>query len=185
MPQRGIILLVETKAPERTQPSRRNAARRHEESGTMQTTKNDVRQRIEKVQDGVRGSAHTAWLAGLGAVALAGEQGRGLFDQLVDRGRKLEARGRQEVGRAKGEAGRARRSVGSKVDELGATVDRRVADAMHRLGIPTRDEVATLTRRIEEMTARVSELPSATAAPAAAAPRKAKAPSAAARPAAV
>jgi hypothetical protein len=56
---------------------------------------------------------------------------------------------------------------------------------MHRLGIPTRDEVATLTRRIEEMTARVSELPSATAAPAAAAPRKAKAPSAAARPAAV
>lgn len=150
----------------------------------MQTTKIDVRQRIEKVQDGVRGSAHKAWLAGLGAVALAGEQGRELFDQLVDRGRKLEARGRQEVGRVKGEAGRTRRRVGGTIDELGATVDRRVADAMHRLGIPTRDEVATLTRRIEEMTARVSELPAATAAPAAT-PRKAKAPSAAAPPAAV
>jgi poly(hydroxyalkanoate) granule-associated protein len=181
MPQCGMLLLVKTKDP-RTNPTvRRSAARRHEESGTMQTTKIDVRQRIEKVQDGVRGSAHTAWLAGLGAVALAGEQGRGLFDQLVDRGKKLEARGRQEVGRAKGEAGRTRRRVGRKVDELSATVDRRVADAMHRLGIPTRDEVATLTRRIEEMTARVSELPSATAAPAAAG----KAKGAAARPAAV
>jgi poly(hydroxyalkanoate) granule-associated protein len=141
----------------------------------------------------VRGSAHTAWLAGLGAVALAGDQGRGLFDQLVERGKKLEARGKQEVGRAKGEAGRTRKLVTQKVDELGETVDRRVADAMHRLGIPTREEVATLTRRIEEMTARVAELPSTPAASASAAStpatpaaaRKAKPAGAATRPAAV
>lgn len=160
----------------------------------MQTTKIDVRKQLEKVQDGVRGSAHTAWLAGLGAVALAGDQGRGLFDQLVERGRKLEARGKEEVGRAKGEAGRTRKLVTQKVDEIGETVDRRVADAMHRLGIPTREEVATLTRRIEEMTARVAELPTtpAASAPAVSTPaastsaaRKAKPAAAATRPAAV
>lgn len=130
----------------------------------MQTKKIDVRQQVKKVQDGVVGSAHTAWLASLGAVALAGDQGRGLFDQLVDRGKKVEARGKQEVGRARGEAERARERVSQRVDELGETVDRRVADAMHRLGIPTREEIAALNRRIEEMTARVAELP-ATASP--------------------
>lgn len=130
----------------------------------MQTKKIDVRQQVKKVQDGVVGSAHTAWLAGLGAVALAGDQGRGMFDQLVDRGKRVEARGKREVGRAKGEAERVRDRVSQRVDELGETVDLRVADAMHRLGIPTRDEIAALNRRIEEMTARVGELPATAAA---------------------
>ena len=141
----------------------------------MQTKKIDVRQQVKKVQDGVVGSAHTAWLASLGAVALAGDQGRGLFDQLVDRGKKVEARGKREVDRARGEAERARERVSQRVDELGETVDRRVADAMHRLGIPTREEIAALNRRIEEMTARVAELP-ATASPKSTAAPKAESP---------
>lgn len=155
----------------------------------MQAIKMDVKQQVRKVQDGVLGSAHSVWLAGLGAVALAEENGRGLFDQLVDRGRKLEARGREQVGRAKGEVERTRervgQRVGQRVDALGDGLDRRVAEAMHRLGIPTRDEIAALTRRIEELTARVTEIqpaakPAAAADPKAtpAAARKAKAPSA-------
>lgn len=148
----------------------------------MQAIKVDVKQQVRKVQDGVVGSAHSVWLAGLGAVALAEENGRGLFGQLVDRGRKLEARGKEQVGRAKGEVERTRERVGQRVDALGDGLDRRVAEAMHRLGIPTRDEIAALTRRIEELTARVTEIqpaakPSTTAAPKATpvAARKAKA----------
>jgi poly(hydroxyalkanoate) granule-associated protein len=144
----------------------------------METRKIDVRQQVKKVQDGVVGSAHTAWLAGLGAVALAGDQGRGMFDQLVDRGKRVEARGKREVGRAKGEAERARDRVSQRIDELGETVDRRVADAMHRLGIPTREEIAALNRRLEEMTARVAEIPATPAAQAAPATK----PTAAAKP---
>lgn len=131
----------------------------------MQTTRTDVKQQVKKVQEGVLGSAHSVWLAGLGAFALAEEGGRELFDQLVDRGKKVEARGKKQVDRAKGEVQRTRERVAERVDELGEGLDRRVAEAMHRMGIPTRDEIGALTRRIEELTARVGELrPEATGA---------------------
>lgn len=124
----------------------------------MQTQKIDVRQQVKKVQEGVLSSAHNVWLAGLGAVSLAGEQGRGVVDDLIGRGKKIEARGKKEVDRAKGEAERARERVKGRVEELGDVLDRRVAEVMHRLNVPTRNEIAGLTRRIEELTARVSEL---------------------------
>ncbi|HEX6203664.1 MAG TPA: phasin family protein [Thermoanaerobaculia bacterium] len=137
----------------------------------MQTTRTDVKQQVKKVQEGVLGSAHSVWLAGLGAFALAEEGGRELFDQLVDRGKKVEARGKKRVDQAKGEVERTRERVGKRVDELGEGLDRRVAEAMHRMGIPTRDEIGTLPRRIEELTARVGELhPEATRAAKPAAP---------------
>jgi poly(hydroxyalkanoate) granule-associated protein len=139
----------------------------------MQANRIDVKQQVKKVQEGVVGSAHTVWLAGLGAVALAEEESRGFFDQLVDRGKKVEARGKKEVGRAKGEVERTRERVGRQVDALGEGLDRRVAEVMHRMGIPTRDEIKALTRRIEELTSRVGEVaPAKPAAPPAA--RKAK-----------
>ena len=127
----------------------------------MQTQKIDVKQQVKKVQEGVVGSAHSVWLAGLGAVALAGEQGRGVFDDLVGRGRKVEARGKQKVDRAKGEVERAGERVKGRVEELGEVLDRRVAEVMHRMNVPTREEIAGLTRRIEELTARVGEMATA------------------------
>lgn len=122
-----------------------------------QTTRRDVEPQVGKVQEGVLAAAHGVWLAGLGAVALAEEGGREFFDQLVGRGKQVEARGKEKVDRARGEVERTRERVGQRVDELGEVLDRRIAEVMHRLGIPTRDEIATLTRRIEELTARVGE----------------------------
>ncbi|HEX2163585.1 MAG TPA: phasin family protein [Thermoanaerobaculia bacterium] len=129
----------------------------------MQTI--DVRREAKRLGDGVLGSAHEVWLAGLGALALAEEEGRGLFAQLVDRGKRLEERGRDQVGRARDEVGRARERVVRRVDELGGVLDRRVAEAMHRVGIPTREEIAALTRRIEELSARMIAPPAAAATP--------------------
>lgn len=122
----------------------------------MPTTNIDIRQKVGQVQDGVLGTAHNVWLAGLGAVALAEEEGRGLFDQLVDRGKGLESRGRREVDRARDEVGRARQRVTRRVDELGEGLDRRIAEVMQRMGIPTREEIGALTRRIEDLTERIS-----------------------------
>lgn len=125
----------------------------------MQTI--DVRREAKRLGDGVLGSAHEVWLAGLGALALAEEEGRGLFGQLVDRGKRLEERGRDQVERARDEVGRARERVVRRVDGLSEVLDRRVAEAMHRVGIPTREEIAALTRRIEELSARIGGAPAA------------------------
>ncbi len=105
----------------------------------------------KKVQDELKDSVHRIWLAGLGALAAAEEEGTKLFSRLVDRGREVEERGKVEVDKAKSKAESAWSEVGSKVDET-------LSSTLHRLGVPTRDEIRNLTQRVEELTAKVEQL---------------------------
>lgn len=102
-------------------------------------------------QEDLRESAHKIWLAGLGALATAEEQGEKLFRHLVEKGENLESQGREGVKEAKGRVESAWGDVEGKLDEA-------VAGVLHRLGVPTRDEIQTLTERIEELNAKVQEL---------------------------
>ena len=112
-----------------------------------ETTKN--------LQDELKESAHRIWLAGLGALAAAGEEGTKVFDRLVDRGREYETRGRDEA-RKQYEGAR------STADELWGTwsgkLDEAVTNALHRMGVPSRDEIRNLTQRVEELNAKVEML---------------------------
>jgi poly(hydroxyalkanoate) granule-associated protein len=97
-------------------------------------------------------SAHDIWLAGLGAFALAGEEGGRLFKSLVKKGAGMEkvnkARINQLVNRADGLRGEARAAVA----RVRTPIEAGMTNAMHRLGVPTRKEIATLTKRVEELT---------------------------------
>lgn len=97
-------------------------------------------------------SAHEIWLAGLGAFALAGEEGGRLFKQLVKKGEGMEkvnkTRIHQLVTRAEDFQGEARTAVA----RLTVPIENGMTNAMHRLGVPTRREIATLTKRVEELT---------------------------------
>ncbi len=100
----------------------------------------------------VREAAQDIYLAGLGAVATAGEEGTRLFEDLVKKGRALEKTGRarveQALDRARGLRGDARKAVAKAT----APLDEGMTSAMHRLGVPTRREIQSLTRRVEELT---------------------------------
>jgi poly(hydroxyalkanoate) granule-associated protein len=97
-------------------------------------------------------SAHEIYLAGLGAFALAGEGGGRLFRQLVKRGEGMEkvnkARIHKIASRAESLQGEARTAVA----KLATPIEAGMTNAMHRLGVPTRKEIATLTKRVEELT---------------------------------
>lgn len=97
-------------------------------------------------------SAHEIYLAGLGAFALAGEEGGRLFKQLVKRGEGMEkinkARIHKIATRAESLQGEARTAV----TRLATPIEAGMTNAMHRLGVPTRKEIATLTKRVEELT---------------------------------
>lgn len=97
-------------------------------------------------------SAQEIWLAGLGAFALAGDEGGKLFKQLVKRGEGMEkvnkARIHQLTARAESLRGEAR----SAVTRLTTPIEDGMTNAMHRLGVPTRREIQTLTRKVEELT---------------------------------
>jgi poly(hydroxyalkanoate) granule-associated protein len=112
--------------------------------------------KVQDVQNDLKESAHKIWLAGLGALAVAGEEGKALFQTLVERGEEFEVRGRHEVGkvagRVKGTVKDAKSNVGMLWERVQGGLDEQVATTLHRLGVPTRNEIATLTRRVEELT---------------------------------
>ena len=109
----------------------------------------------KKIQDDLKDSAHRIWLAGLGALAAAEEEGTKLFSRLVERGREVESRGKVEVDNAKTKAESTWNDLGDKV---GSKVDETLTATLNRLGVPTRDEIRTLTQRVEELTAKVEQL---------------------------
>lgn len=109
-----------------------------------------------------RESAHRIWLAGLGALARAEEEGSKLFSTLVNEGERFQSRGKlqwdevwQEVEQA---ATSARRGAEGALGKLEEGFDEQVARTLHRVGVPTRDEIAALGRRVEELTNAVDRL---------------------------
>jgi len=112
------------------------------------TEQKDVRSELKE-------SAQRIWLAGLGAFAVAEEEGSKMFSTLVERGREWEAEGREGVDEVKS---KARSKVGGRFDDLEGKIDARINDALHRFGVPTRDEIRELSRRVEELTAKLGDL---------------------------
>jgi polyhydroxyalkanoate synthesis regulator phasin len=82
-------------------------------------------------------SAHKIWLAGLGAMAVAEEEGSKLFKNLVDRGHDIEDRGKQQVERAKDSFG----GVRTVAESYWETFERK-----------------TLTKKVEDLTKSVEKL---------------------------
>lgn len=118
--------------------------------------------REKKFQEDVRESAHRIWLAGLGALSMAGESGNRLFQQLVETGKSFEARGKEGFERTKdeveGKAKKTRERVEARFDEMWERMDEKLGEAMHRFGVPTRDEIEALTHRVEELNKKVDRL---------------------------
>lgn len=116
----------------------------------------------KNVQEELKESVHRIWLAGLGALAVAEEEGNKLFSRLVERGKDVESKGKVEVDKMKAEAERFKTKAESTFDtwgdKLGEKFDEKLTATLHRLGVPTRDEIRNLTQRVEELNAKVEQL---------------------------
>lgn len=116
----------------------------------------------KKVQTEIRESAQKIWLAGLGALALAEEEGGKLFRSLVEKGEGFEKRSRARVQEVQEKVGgridEARGKAESTWNKLGDSFDERVAGTLKRVGVPTRLEIQKLTKRVEELTIKVDQL---------------------------
>lgn len=104
-----------------------------------------------EIEAEVRTSAHKVWLAGLGALALAQDGAGKLFDTLVTRGKDVEAAGTGMLKDARGKAGNVWEKVGKEMDD-------QVVAVLHRVGVPTREDITTLNRRVESLTASIEKL---------------------------
>src|SRR3978361_779174 len=93
----------------------------------------------KKLQDDLKESAHRIWLAGLGALAAAEQEGSKVFNRLVDRGRDVESRGKvdfkDQVDQAKVKVDQAKAKVEDTVENWTAKLDETVTSTLNRLGV--------------------------------------------------
>jgi polyhydroxyalkanoate synthesis regulator phasin len=91
------------------------------------------------------------YLAGLGAVAVTEAEARGLFQRLVNEGERFEGDERNVI-----------HTAGREVRKFGHTVDKKiqktVAVGLKRVGVPSRDEILVLTRKVETLTRKVEQM---------------------------
>jgi poly(hydroxyalkanoate) granule-associated protein len=112
----------------------------------------------KNVQEEIKESAHKIWLAGLGALAAAEEEGAKVFNTLVERGEKYESRGKKELAKVKDKVEGALGKAEGSWEKVGDSFDEKVAGVIQKLGVPTSDEITTLTRQVEELTLKVDQL---------------------------
>ncbi len=120
----------------------------------------------------IRESAQQIWLAGLGAFAKAQQEGNKVFDALVRQGESIQKTTRKVAEDKVTEM--AAKATGTW-DKLEQVFETRVARSLNSLGVPTKDDVAALSKRVAELKAAVDKLNGA-------APKVTKPKSAAAKP---
>lgn len=110
----------------------------------------------------VKESAQEIWLAGLGAFAKAQEEGGKVFEALVKEGESLQSRTRKMTD--EGIAKVAGKAAGTW-DRLEQVFEDRVARALGSLGVPSKNDIDRLSKRVVELSAAVQALTEGKAAP--------------------
>jgi len=110
-----------------------------------------MNEKLNDLQNDVKASAHKIWLAGLGAMSLAGEEGSKLFKSLVEKGEDFENREKPPVEAVKSTYEKTREAAGEFISRVEDGFNDKVAAALQKLGVPTRDELADLTNRFEAL----------------------------------
>jgi len=105
--------------------------------------------------DQVAESANQIWLAGLAAFDKAQKEGWKLFESLVEDGEKVEAKTRK-LAEERIEA--VKRNASGTWDKLEQVFEDRVGRALASMGVPTRADIAELSRRLDELGRAVSAL---------------------------
>jgi poly(hydroxyalkanoate) granule-associated protein len=134
--------------------------------------------KAEEIKDEIKANASKVWLAGLGALATAEEEGGKLFRGLVKKGEQYEKKGKSQfeklkdqvetlAGTVKSRAGafaeeakeragdawaKVEETVEAKAGEVEERWDDKVHGVLRRVGVPGRNEIASLTKRVEELT---------------------------------
>jgi poly(hydroxyalkanoate) granule-associated protein len=128
----------------------------------MTTVRNhETEARFETLRHEVTEAGRTLWLAGLGAARRAEEEGRGLFDTLVERGRKVEKRQFKAIDRRLAETGRRVSDLSGRVQ---VRFEDRVRATLNRLGVASREDVRGLAGRLEALDRKVARIAAETVA---------------------
>jgi poly(hydroxyalkanoate) granule-associated protein len=113
----------------------------------------------------VQETAQNVWYAGLGALALAEDRSGKLFKELVKKGEAIDLKNKKIYsGMVKDVEARIEFAKETVVDATSGTYEKisgglenGMASVMHTFGVPTRNEIKTLTKKVDLLTQSVDK----------------------------
>jgi len=107
------------------------------------------------VPDDLMQAGRQVWLAGLGAAGMARNTGEAVVGMLVDEGRKLYKTEVKVLDKVMDNAADTVKAATKYVEE---SVEHTAKMALNRLGMPSRKDVAALTRRVDQLALKVEAI---------------------------
>ncbi len=117
-----------------------------------------MKERVDEFQKEVKDSAQKIFMAGLGALTMVGEEGSKLFNKLVERGESYESDKDSAMGKAKQTMDDAKAKAEDVWSRFEGAFNDKVAAALQKLGVPTRDEINSLTQRVDALVEAIEKL---------------------------
>ncbi|HKJ31381.1 MAG TPA: phasin family protein [Balneolales bacterium] len=109
-------------------------------------------------QDEVSSRSRDIWLAGLGAFATIEEEGSKFFNNLVDRGKKREKKSKEQLDEVYKKIEESQKDVSSRLEETMDMIEKKFEGVLDRMGVPTRNEVHDLMKKVDKLSDRVDTL---------------------------
>lgn len=107
---------------------------------------------LNKLREDLTETGRALWLAGLGAVAEVEREGRGLFDEMVEKGRKVEKAQFKAIDRTLAETSKRVKTLSDRVQHR---VEGGFKDTLHRFGLATGDDLKALAGRLDALSKKV------------------------------
>jgi len=110
---------------------------------------------LEQIRHDLTAAGHQMWLASVGAVAQFEQEGRELFDALVERSRKVETQQFKTLDRI---VARTSKQVGEVSKKMQERMEQSARGMLHRLGLPTREDLESLSGRLAALSQKIDRV---------------------------
>lgn len=131
-------------------------------STEKKTNTTEEEQKQENITDTLTGKAREVWLAGLGALASVEEEGNKVFSRLVEKGSAFEERGKKKFDETYTEVSQAYSEIETKLksrfSKAEGELDENLQELVHKMGVPTQEEIGELNSQVEKLIKKVDEL---------------------------
>lgn len=102
------------------------------------------------------------WLAGLGALARAEEEGESWLNDLMKEGEEFEQAKKEEIQQAVLEMGsklkETKQHTKQRFENIEKTFETKISEALGHIGLASKDEVTVLKSRLQELEEKLTEI---------------------------
>jgi poly(hydroxyalkanoate) granule-associated protein len=106
----------------------------------------------------VKESAEKCFLAGLGAISVASEKGSRLFEDLIRKGRDFEFKNKESREGTRDKMAEIKKMAENYGKTFESVMDEKLKKVINKIGIPSKEEISNLTKRVEILMANVEQI---------------------------